>query len=90
MNSIKYILVLSAIVCSLSHCKKDKLTNDNAALIGTWTSISTMAEPGNCGIIPGHSNNPNLKLILQEKGKYRLYSGNNKIETGRLIIKMDL
>lgn len=89
-NSIKYILVLSVIAYSLNSCKKDKLTNDNAVLIGTWTSISTMAEPGNCGFVIGHFTNPYLKLKLMEKGRYELYNDEKKIETGRLIAKNGL
>ena len=89
-NSIKYILALSVIVYSLNSCKKDKLTNDNAMLIGTWTSISTMAEPGNCGFVPGHSTNPYLKLTLMENGRYELFDEDKKIETGRLIVKNGL
>lgn len=30
--------------------------------------------------------NPNYKLELIEKGKYKLYSGNKKIEQGRILI----
>lgn len=90
MNAIKYILIFSAIICFLTNCKKDKLTNENKMLIGTWISISTMAEPGNCGFVIGHSTNPNLILTLIEKGRYKLYSGDKKIETGRIIIKNGL
>lgn len=90
MNSIKYILVLSVIFYSMNSCKKDKLTNDNEVLIGTWTSISTMVEPGNCGFVPGHATNPNLKLTLMERGRYKLYNEEKKIESGRLIMKNGL
>jgi hypothetical protein len=87
MKTFKLFFTIAILIFSTSGCKKDKLTGDNKTLIGTWTSISTMAEPGNCGFVAGHSTNPNLKLTLMEKGRYKLYSGDKKIETGRLIIK---
>jgi hypothetical protein len=89
-NTTKHIIVLSAIICLLNGCKKDKLTNDYNVLVGTWTTISSMGEVGNCGFVIGTQTNPNLKLTLIEKGRYKLYSGDKKIESGRLIIKNGL
>lgn len=87
MKTNKLLLVFTTLIFSITACKKDTLTGDNKALIGTWTSISTVA---NCGIVVGQPKNPNLKLVLIEKGKYKLYRGNKKSEQGRLIIKNGL
>lgn len=90
MHPTKYFLIFPLLVCIFSGCKKDTLTNDNSVLIGTWTSISSMAQPGNCGIIAGYLSNPNFKLTLLEKGKFKLITSDNKTETGRLILKNGL
>lgn len=87
MKKIKHLSVLATLVFFLISCKKDKLTGDNKTLIGTWTSISTLA---NCGIIPGQPMNPNWTLTLMEKGKYKVCSGSKTIDYGRLLIKNDL
>lgn len=75
-----------ALVCilSLNACKKDRLEGDNAVMIGTWQSTTTVA---NCGIVVGIPTNPNLKLELLEKGRYKLYRDGDKIETGTLEIQ---
>lgn len=85
-----HIVVFSIIFCFHSSCKKDKLANDYKELIGTWTTLSSMGDVGNCGFVMGTSTNTNLKLKLIEKGRYKLYSGDKKIEAGRLIIKNGL
>ena len=85
--SAKHIIVLSIIICLHSGCKKDKLTNDYKELIGTWTTISSMGDVDNCGFVIGTPTNPNLKLTIIEKGRYKLYSGDKKTDAGRLIIK---
>ena len=69
------LLILLALSIIITSCKKDKLTDKNTLLIGTWNSISTIAH---CGIIAGQPINPNLKLILIEKGNYKLYRGDKK------------
>lgn len=78
-----YQLLLAVLVFSIVCCKKDKLTGDNQVLVGSWTSISTLA---NCGTIPGMPSNPDFTLELKEKGTYKLVQGNKKIETGRLLL----
>ena len=83
----KNILILVALIFFLTNCKKDKLTGDNKELVGTWTSISTTL---GCGIVIGQPYNPNLKLVLIEKGKYKLYGGDKKTEQGRLLLKNGL
>ncbi len=87
MKTFKLFFIIAILIFSTSGCKKDKLTGDNKTLIGTWTSISTLA---NCGTLPGQPMNPNFKLVLIEKGKYKLYRGNKKSEQGKLIIKNGL
>jgi hypothetical protein len=78
----KTILILSIFFILFTGCKKDELTGDEKSLVGTWTSISTIIT---CGTIPGLPMNPNLKLVFLEEGKYKLFSSDNKIESGRLI-----
>ena len=87
MKKVQCLSVLTSLIVFLVSCKKDELTADNKVLIGTWTSISTLA---NCGTIPGQSINPNWKLTLMEKGKYKVYSGCKTIDYGRLFIKNNL
>ena len=86
MKIIKHIIFSTIFILTISSCKKDKLDGDQEILIGTWTSISTVM---NCGTIPGQPMNPNYKLELIEKGKYKLYRGTKKIEEGRLQIKIN-
>lgn len=76
-------LILTTLVLLVTGCKKDKLTGDNNVLVGSWSSISTLA---NCGFVIGQPYNPNLKLELKEKGTYKLFRGDKKIETGRTLI----
>jgi hypothetical protein len=87
MKIIKQLILSTIFILTLISCKKDKLIGDNTTLIGTWTSISTLA---NCGIVAGQPYNPDFKLELIERGKYKLYQGGKKIEQGRLIIKNNL
>ena len=65
-------------------CRKDKLTGDNATLSGTWNwtdaHCACLEFPFNPQIV-GYS----LKLELIEKGKYKLYKNDKKIEHGRLL-----
>ncbi len=80
---MRSLIISSIFIFALFSCKKDKLSGDNKVLVGTWISISTLA---NCGTVPGSPMNPNYKLELIEKGKYKLYSGSKKIEQGRILI----
>ena len=82
MKIIKILYAIVIFVC-LTSCKKDKLTGDNKVLVGSWTSISTRA---NCGVVIGQPYNPNLKLELKEKGTYKLFRDDKKVETGRTLI----
>lgn len=88
MKKLKHTLSLAILILFLTGCKKDKFTDDYKTLVGTWTSISTYS--GGCGTFVGHAINPNFRLVLLEKGKYKLYSGDKKIEEGRLQIKNNL
>jgi hypothetical protein len=58
-------------------CKKTKLTGDYSGLIGNWSWIGGWSDNGNT----------NYKLELLEKGKYKLFNGNDKIDYGRLLEK---
>jgi hypothetical protein len=78
----KTILILSIFFILFTGCKKNELTGDEKSLVGTWTSTSTTLS---CGTIPLSPKNPNLKLVLLEDGKYKLFSSDSKIESGRLI-----
>ena len=77
------LLFISTIFLITFSCKKDKLTGDNKILIGTWASISKTC--GCCTII-GTPYDPQYKLELLEKGKYKLYQKGKKIEDGQLLI----
>lgn len=77
-NLFAYVLLLF----SLTNCQKAKLVDQKRVLIGTWTSLPTNLS---CGYIPVGGLNPNLKLELFERGKYKLYKGDTKIEAGRLL-----
>jgi hypothetical protein len=83
MKTIKLLFIIATLSFSAASCKKDKLTDDNNVLVGTWTSISTAYA---CGFNIGQPENPNLKLELKEKGKYTLFSGDKKTETGRILL----
>jgi len=83
MKTLRQISYLTICLALTTSCKKDKLTGDNQVLVGSWTSTSTLP---NCGTIPGQPYNPNFKLELKEKGNYKLFRGDKKIETGRLLI----
>lgn len=83
MKKIKCLLTLTTLFAVLISCKKDKLTGDNKVLVGSWTSISTLA---NCGFVIGQPYNPKLKLELKEKGTYKLFRDNKKVETGRTLV----
>jgi hypothetical protein len=82
-----YNFIIATLLLFTLSCKKDKLTGENKLLIGKWNSTSTTF---GCGIVAGTPYNPNLTIDLYEKGKYKLYEGSQKIETGRLIIENTL
>jgi hypothetical protein len=52
------------------------MTGDNSKFVGTWTWYT--------GWWAIH---PSFKLIITEKGKYKLFDGDNKIDYGRLVDK---
>lgn len=81
------LLLFIALVSVLlfTACKKEKLTGENEKLIGNWTSIMTHGETGGCGTFIEHPENPNFELILEAKGKYKLFQEGERIEKGKLI-----
>ena len=83
MHSLKSFIILFTLLFSVNACKKDRLEGDNAVMVGTWHSTTTTL---GCGIIVGIPTNPHLKLEMMEKGRYKLYQDNKKIETGRTQI----
>lgn len=68
------ILVLFSSLLTGS-CKKEKLDGDYSYLVGTWTWIGGWSDGGS----------EDYKLELLEKGKYKLYKNNEKVESGRLV-----
>lgn len=83
MSFKKMFFTLLFFLCLLNACKKDRLEGEFAVINGTWHSTTTTL---GCGIVVGIPTNPNLKLELMEKGRYKLYHDNKKIETGRTEI----
>ena len=59
----------------MTSCKKQKLNASYEGLAGTWIWINGWQDGGNT----------EYKLELIEKGKYKLYNGNDKIDFGRLV-----
>jgi hypothetical protein len=70
-------LIICAISFSFLTCKKTKLDGDYSRLVGTWQWYAGWSDKGTTA----------LKLDLKERGKYKLYKGNDKIEHGRLLKK---
>ncbi|MDD2983684.1 MAG: hypothetical protein PHQ74_09875 [Crocinitomicaceae bacterium] len=87
VKKAKNILYISSLIIISSACKKDKMIDKNKEMTGTWNSIHTTA---NCGVNIGTPVNPELKLIIAEKGYYRLYQKDKKIEKGRMLIQNGL
>ncbi len=58
-------------------CSKTKLVGKYDGIAGTWKWFTGWSDNGN----------PNFKLDLKEKGKYKLYNGNDKIDFGRTLDK---
>jgi hypothetical protein len=83
MKKSKHLSILIISILIVMGCKKDKLTGDKNVLIGSWASISTVL---GCGIVIGEPDNPDFKLELTEKCKYKLCHEDKKIETGRLLL----
>ena len=83
MRPIKSLLILFTLLFFLNACEKDRLEGEFAVIDGTWKSTTTTE---GCGIIVGTPINPNLKLVLIESGRYKLYRDNDKIEHGRTQI----
>jgi hypothetical protein len=52
------------------------MTGDNSKFVGTWTWYT-----GWWAI------EPNFKLIITDKGKYKLFDGDDKIDYGRMVDK---
>jgi hypothetical protein len=73
---MKKIVVLLILIFTLTSCKKEKLTGDNSKFVGTWTWYNGW-----------WANNPNFKLVIVDKGKYKLFGGDDKIDYGRLLEK---
>jgi hypothetical protein len=68
-------LFLCVLAVTFMTCKKTKLNGDFSKLVGTWHWYAGWSDGGST----------DLKLDLKEKGKYKLYKGNDKIEHGRLL-----
>ena len=68
-----FIIVLMVIL--FTNCKKTKLTGEYENLVGTWHWVGGWADNGSIDI----------KLDLKERGRYKLYKGEKKIEHGRLV-----
>ena len=66
------IILTTAFILS---CKKTKLDGDYEKLVGTWHWASGWSDDGS----------QDYKLDLKEKGKYKLFKGDKKVEYGRLI-----
>ena len=77
MKTIKIIVIVLLIVSTITSCKKTKLTGDNSNYIGTWRWYAGWSD----------NSNTNYKLELKEKGKYKLFNGNDKIDYARLVDK---
>jgi len=77
MHTIKIIIITLVIVFTITSCKKTKLTGENSNYIGTWRWLSGWSD----------NSNTNFKLELKEKGTYKLFNGNDKIDYGRLVKK---
>ena len=77
MKSKETIFIIVMFILIMTSCKKTKLEGEYTNLSGTWKWYSGWSDNGNI----------NLKLDLLEKGKYKLYNGNDKIDFGRLVEK---
>jgi len=81
-----YILTLSFFILTLTSCKKDKLQGDYEVLVGEWEWIETIE--GYSGLHDTPTEKGYTKTInLKEKGNYKIYKDNDKIESGRIIFK---
>lgn len=69
---VSILLIFSAF--SLTNCKKTKLKNDYAPLVGEWRWIG-----GDDGL------NASYFLDLKERGVYKLNKNNKQIESGQLL-----
>jgi hypothetical protein len=73
-NQIGYLSIL-LIALLFTNCKKTKLTGEYENLVGTWHWTGGWSDHGSTDI----------KLDLKERGRYKLYKGDKKIEHGRLL-----
>jgi len=73
---MKKIIILFILIFTLTSCKKQKLTGDNSQFVGTWIWYTGW-----------WSITPNYKLVIVDKGKYKLFNGDDKIDYGRLLNK---
>lgn len=76
MNSIKPIIILLVLNC-LVFCKRTNLKQRHSNLIGTWYWVSGWVD----------DSDSTFRLVIEEKGKYKLYSNNKQLERGRLIVE---
>ncbi|HWY11056.1 MAG TPA: hypothetical protein VN026_07015 [Bacteroidia bacterium] len=77
MRIIKVISITLVFSLVFYSCKKTKLEGNYSGLAGTWKWFSGWSDNANS----------NFKLDLKEKGKYKLFNGNEKIDFGRLLEK---
>jgi hypothetical protein len=84
MKKIHYFLYISILTLLTFSCKKDKMIDKNNEMTGTWNSIYTTA---NCGVNMGTPINPDIKLVIYEKGYYKLSHKDDKTEKGKVIVK---
>jgi hypothetical protein len=66
-------------------CRKDSLKNHYEKYVGTWDWTYTGGGESGAGDGTPASHGYTLKLELLEKGKYRLYKNNHRIDHGRLL-----
>ncbi len=83
-KAFKYVGLLFTIVAFCA-CKKDRLVDEGEKkLAGTWNWQYTSGGFAGGGFSP-QTSGYTLKLEVFEKGKYKLYKNETKIEHGRLI-----
>jgi len=77
MKILKIISISLVLSFVFNSCSKTKLVGKYDGLAGTWKWFAGWSDNGN----------PNFKLDLKEKGKYKLYNGSKKIDYGNMLEK---
>jgi len=86
MTTRTYLLTISICIMTITSCKKDKLQGEYEVLVGEWEWVETIE--GNSGVHDTPAETGYSKTInFKEKGTYKLYKDNDKIEGGRIIFK---